>query len=114
MKESYQSAHSGIISIDLIDIDIDMETQMNRHKILAPSWIMMMNRRGKLSRMLFNCRADMVFFCLFPLLFLVFNLIYWWSVIQWREETWNTFRSASSPFSSPLSPVNYHLFNVDT
>ena len=39
-----------------------------------------------------NGRADMVFFCLFPLLFLVFNLIYWWSVIQWREETWNTFR----------------------
>ena len=37
-------------------------------------------------------RADMVFFCLFPLLFLVFNLVYWWSVIQWREETWNTFR----------------------
>ena len=35
----------------------------------------------------------MVFFCLFPMLFLVFNLIYWWSVIQWREETWNTFRS---------------------
>ena len=40
-----------------------------------------------------NQRADMVFFCLFPMLFLVFNLIYWWSVIQWREETWNTFRS---------------------
>ena len=43
-----------------------------------------------------NQRADMVFFCLFPMLFLVFNLIYWWSVIQWREETWNTFRSTFS------------------
>jgi len=50
------------------------------------------SRRGPASKVHRFTRADMVFFCLFPLLFLVFNLIYWWSVIQWREETWNTFR----------------------
>lgn len=41
-------------------------------------------------------RADMTFFCLFPLLFLIFNLIYWWSVIQWREETWASFRNSDA------------------
>ena len=52
-------------------------------------------------------RTDMVFFCIFPLLFLVmmmmttimmtmimmmmvqvFNIVYWWSVFSWRRDTW--------------------------
>ena len=33
-------------------------------------------------------RTDMVFFCIFPVLFLLFNLVYWWSVVSWRRDTW--------------------------
>ena len=33
-------------------------------------------------------RTDMMFFCIFPFLFLLFNLIYWWSVFSWRRDTW--------------------------
>ena len=33
-------------------------------------------------------RTDMMFFCIFPVLFLLFNLIYWWSVFSWRRDTW--------------------------
>ena len=36
-------------------------------------------------------QTDMTFFCIFPLLFLIFNIIYWWSVAAWRYNTWNIY-----------------------
>jgi len=42
-------------------------------------------------------RTDFTFFCVFPLLFLVFNLIYWWSVFSWRAATWDLYYNNQQP-----------------
>jgi len=42
-------------------------------------------------------RTDLAFFCLFPLLFLLFNLVYWWSVFSWRSHTWTQYSREQSP-----------------
>ena len=33
----------------------------------------------------------MTFFYIFPILFLIFNIIYWSSVAAWRHRTWSIY-----------------------
>ena len=59
--------------------------------------------RGRHSQRFTN--TDMVFFCIFPILFLIFNLIYWWSVFSWRLDTW-TVHNTPDRYSSDINYSN--------